>query len=229
MKPLAAPALSLTLLLAGCGHLPGRPKPGIEVPTPQSVLSFNTLYNQNCSACHGPNGRNGPAIDLGNPIYQAWVDDASLRNIVANGETGTQMPAFARSAGGFLTDAQVDALVHGMRASWQKPGALGGQTPPPYQGKLTGDAAHGQQLYQTACARCHNSTNQSITYPAYLALVDDQTLRAIIVAGRPDLGHPDWRGDIPGRPLTDQEVTDIVAWLASQRNSTPGQPYASPQ
>jgi cytochrome c oxidase cbb3-type subunit 3/ubiquinol-cytochrome c reductase cytochrome c subunit len=35
---------------------------------------------------------------------------------------------------------------------------------------------------------------------------------------------PDWRND-SAQPLTDQQVTDIVAWLASHRAPNPGQPY----
>jgi cytochrome c oxidase cbb3-type subunit III len=34
----------------------------------------------------------------------------------------------------------------------------------------------------------------------------------------PALGAPDWRGDVPGRPLSDADVTDVVAWLAAQRS-----------
>jgi mono/diheme cytochrome c family protein len=83
-------------------------------------------------------------------------------------------------------------------------------------------------VYQTACVRCHSEQNQKVTDPTYLALVNDQTLRTIIVAGRTDLGHPDWRGDIPGRPLTGGEVSDIVAYLNSLRSQTPGQPYSHP-
>ena len=38
-------------------------------------------------------------------------------------------------------------------------------------------------------------------------------------------GAPDWREDMPGRPMSDQEVSDVVAWLASRRAASPGQPY----
>jgi cytochrome c oxidase cbb3-type subunit 3/ubiquinol-cytochrome c reductase cytochrome c subunit len=217
------------LAVTGCTRLPGTPKPGVEVPRPEAVMDFATLYSQNCAGCHGDKGQNGAAYDLANPGYQGWADDATLRKIIANGEPGTQMPAFAKSAGGFLTDAQVDALVRGMRTNWQKSGAPKGQTPPAYASGLKGDAAHGRQVYLTACARCHQQPSQNILNPTYLALVNDQTLHTVIVAGRPDLGQPDWEGDIPGRALTDQEVTDVVAWLASQRTQTPGQPYQHPQ
>jgi cytochrome c oxidase cbb3-type subunit 3 len=56
--------------------------------------------------------------------------------------------------------------------------------------------------------------------------VSDQGLRTIVITGRPELGAPDWRGNAPGKPMSDQEVTDVVAWLASQRAQHPGQPYS---
>ena len=67
----------------------------------------------------------------------------------------------------------------------------------------------------------------SIVDGSYLALVSDQSLRTTVIAGRPDIGQPDWRSEVPGRALTGEEVTDVVAWLASLRTVTPGQPYAS--
>ena len=66
------------------------------------------------------NGQDGAATNLANPEYQALIDDASLREVIAKGMKGTLMPAFAQENGGMLTDAQIDALVQGMRASWRK-------------------------------------------------------------------------------------------------------------
>jgi cytochrome c oxidase cbb3-type subunit 3/ubiquinol-cytochrome c reductase cytochrome c subunit len=57
--------------------------------------------------------------------------------------------------------------------------------------------------------------------------VNEQTIRTTIIAGRPDIGEPDWRGHIPGRPMTDDEITDVSAWLIAQKPATPGQPYSS--
>src|SRR5262249_15799648 len=51
-------------------------------------------------------------------------------------------------------------------------------------------------------------------------------LRTIIITGRPELEAPDWRGNLPGKPMSNQEVTDVVAWLTSHRVSNPGQPYS---
>ena len=35
---------------------------------------------------------------------------------------------------------------------------------------------------------------------------------------------PDWRGDVPGQPLTAQQISDVVAWLVVQRRPVPGRP-----
>ena len=228
--------LACSMAAAGCGSLPGRPKPGPEVPRPDAVLDFTTLYNQNCSACHGEHGNNGPSYPLSNPIYQALVDERRLHQVVANGEPGTQMPAFAISAGGSLTGQQVDVVVKGMRGAWYKPAALNGLTPPPYLASKPGDAMHGQQIYTNDCASCHGAVGTppgktksgSITQPEFLALVSDQALRTIVIAGRPDIGQPDWRSEAAGRAMTDQEVTDVVAWLSSQRpGASPAAPHPS--
>jgi len=47
--------------------------------------------------------------------------------------------------------------------------------------------------------------------------VSDQGLRTTVIAGRADLGAPDWRGNVPGRPMSSDEVSDVVAWLAARR------------
>ena len=59
----------------------------------------------------------------------------------------------------------------------------------------------------------------SIVDPNYLALVSDQHLRTTVITGRPDLGKPDWRADVPGQSMTPQDIADVVTWLAAQRQS----------
>jgi cytochrome c oxidase cbb3-type subunit 3/ubiquinol-cytochrome c reductase cytochrome c subunit len=202
---------------------------------PDQVTDFHTLFKQNCSGCHGADGTHGAAMPLGNPEYQAIVDEGTLGDAIGNGVQGTLMPAFSQGAGGTLTDDQINALVMGIRENWYKPDVLKGLDVPPYQTNKQGDVARGQQVFEAHCSKCHttgtepkNAKLSSVTDGSYLALIGDQSLRAIIIAGRPDIGHPDWRG-VPGGPLTDQDVTDVVAWIASQRQKTPGQPYPARQ
>lgn len=224
----------------GCGTIPGRPGPGPEVVRPEQVLDFAALYKQNCAACHGENGRNGAAISLANPVYIAVAGEDQLRNVIAKGVPGKLMPAFAKSAGGMLTDDQVSVLAQGIVKQWGNSSLFAGQNLPPYQATSPGNAEHGFETYSVFCARCHGANGEggpadgnahsskgklgSIVDPSYLALISDQNLRSIVIAGRPDEGKPDWRRDGP-QPMTDQQITDVLAWLASKRVANPGQPY----
>jgi mono/diheme cytochrome c family protein len=202
------------------------------VPAPAEVVEFRTLYAANCAGCHGRDGRGGAAIGLADPVYLAIADDAAIRSVVAGGVRGTAMPAFAQSAGGMLTDAQIDAITRGIR-SWTRPELLGGAHPPAYAAKSAGAARRGEAVFGTYCASCHGARGEggekgsAVANDSFLALVSDQGLRTVVITGRPELGAPDWRGNVPGRPMSDEEVTDVVAWLASRRVASPGQPYAA--
>lgn len=213
-----------------CSNSSGRPAQDSAVVPPDQIVNFDVLYGQNCAGCHGVEGSGGAAVSLANPVFLAIADDAVIRHTAANGVPGTPMPAFAQSAGGMLTDKQIDALVQGIR-SWAKPNAFRDTTPPPYAAQAPGDAQRGADAYRTYCSSCHGTDGRggskasSIVDGSYLALVSDQQLRTIVIAGRPELGAPDWRGDVEGRPMSPQDICDVVAWLSSQRPKFPGQPY----
>jgi cytochrome c oxidase cbb3-type subunit III len=220
--------------LMGC-HMPGKPEPGLEVPRPEAVLGFDQLYGANCAGCHGKDGTHGAATNLANPVYQAWVDDATLTDWIAKGRKGTLMPGFGAASGGSLTDPQVAVIVHGMRERWGKGDVLAGLNAPAYKAAVPANVANGAAIYTAACARCHEGNGRqpaaagSILNGAFLGLIDEQMVRTTIVAGRPDIGQPDWRGLIPGRAMTDAEVTDVAAWLVAQKPVSPGQPYPQAQ
>lgn len=224
-------ALAGATLLSGCDNMPGKPEPGPEVPVPSSVVDFDKLYAQSCSGCHGDNGQHGAAVALNNPEYLALVDDATLKSVTAKGYKGGLMPGFAASAGGLLTDQQIDAIIHGMRSKWGKGDVLAGLNAPAYAASKPGDVVHGAQVYTASCANCHGAAGTgarhgSILNGSYLALMNPQSLRTITIVGRPELGMPDWRGDAGGHALTDVDVTDVVAWLQAQTPKYAGQPYA---
>jgi len=228
----AATALSAALLV-GCGLPPGQPRADSAPLTPDKVVEFAVLYGDNCAGCHGTNGRGGAAIALDNPVYLAIADESAMRERIANGVSGTSMPAFAQRAGGTLTEQQVDALVSGIRTRWSRPGILDSANPPSYAPRSAGDARRGEAAYQTHCESCHGPKGQggpkgsAVTNDSFLALASDQGLRTIVIAGRPELDAPDWRGNAAGRPMSEQEITDVVTWLGSHRTTTPGRPYAA--
>ncbi len=216
--------------LAGCDKLPGKPTQADIVLEPMKVTDFAVLYSENCSGCHGKEGRGNGALALSNPVYLAIASDEAMEAAIAKGVPGSLMPAFAVSAGGYLTDAQVDIIVKGMRSRWAKPDALNGATPPPYAATSAGDPARGATVFSASCVNCHKAAatagdkTASILDGSFLALISNQNLRTTVIAGRPDLGHPDWRS-LPGQPLTNEQVTDVVSWLVSQRPADPGRPY----
>ncbi|MDQ1387364.1 MAG: cytochrome c oxidase cbb3-type subunit [Acidobacteriaceae bacterium] len=230
---LSALAVLPLVLLSACSTQNGQPQKGTEPVAPNQVVDFGTLYAQNCAACHGSEGRGGASIALANPVYLAIVDENAVHNVVANGVRGTSMPAFAQSAGGLLTDEQINVITSGIFSRWERKGILDGANPPSYAAKTTGDAARGEIAFGTYCASCHGpeghggSKGSAIRNDSFLALVSDQGLRTIVITGRPDLRAPDWRGNVAGKPMSDQEITDVVAWLASRRVQSPGQPYSA--
>jgi cytochrome c oxidase cbb3-type subunit 3 len=230
LSPLAV--LSLAMLTA-CNAPDSEPQTKSESVAPSQVSDFDTLYAQNCAGCHGAQGRGGASIALANPVYLAIVDESTMHNIVANGVHGTSMPAFAQSAGGMLTEQQTELITNGIFSRWGRKQVLDGTNPPSYAVKAAGNADHGELAFGTYCASCHGSVGggtkkgSAITNDSFLALVSDQALRTIVITGRPELGAPDWRGNVPGHPMTDQEITDVVTWLASRRAQNPGQPYST--
>ena len=86
------------------------------------------------------------------------ANDATIRTVVAAGVPGTQMPPFAQSKGGMLTDAQIDALVHGIRAWALADVSIDGL--PPYAAQSPGDPQRGAVAYATFCSSCHGSSGQ---------------------------------------------------------------------
>ena len=215
-------ACSVLWLTAGCDP-PGRP--GAEVSEAESradTTDFKTLFAQNCQGCHGEAGKNGPARILNNAVYLAVLTKDTLRQILVNGRAAYGMPAWARSQGGPLSDKQIDALVDGIYSDWGedtsgKPRTLAGA--PGYASTTAADPGHGKKLFGRNCFGCHAKGGLigPVTEPSYLQLVSDQMLRTSIIVGRPDLGMPDYRILNSGRPLADQDVTDLTAYLVSLR------------
>jgi cytochrome c oxidase cbb3-type subunit 3 len=240
--PIAAGRLFLSvialLLLTDCSlRLPGKPTEAERWRAPEDISDFNELYATNCAGCHGVGGKLGAARPLNDPLYLSFVPDEALRQVVSQGQPGTNMPAFSDKSGGVLTDRQIELLISGMRTSWSKPNEFQGVQIPNYSATMTpaegavfnhapvnsSDLFNaGATAYQTYCARCHGQngaggSSGSIVDRNFLNLVSDQGLRTAVVVGRSDLGKPDWRSNLSGHPMTPQEIDAVVAWLSAQR------------
>src|SRR5258708_6870026 len=129
---------------------PGQHAAEQAVIRPGEVTDFRFIYAQNCSGCHGQNGQGALTVAIGKPVYLAIADDPAIRRVIEQGTPGTAMPAFSQKAGGFLTDAQIDILVRGIRA-WSRPGNLINSRPPAYADSLTGNAERGRGVFAEYC------------------------------------------------------------------------------
>lgn len=229
-------------LFSGCG----KPDSAERYVRPEQVLDFATLFGKNCSGCHGMDGRLGPAPPLNDPLFQAIISDAQISELIHHGRDGHAMPPFAITEGGSLTDAQIQIVIDGIRKQWKKPLPADGPQPPVYQvthddpaGVRQGDINAGEQLFSTVCLKCHGAEARDAAGPsgdtpgilqhAFGALVSDQFIRRIIITGRPDLDMPDYielgnQSDLK-RPLTEQEIIDLAAYVRSAQ----GVPKTVPQ
>src|SRR5207237_350800 len=113
---------------------------------------------------------------------------------------------------------------------WDIPPALA-KAAPPYLAPKSGDSKRGAKVFDRACMVCHGEKGKGdkkddrlvINHPAFMGLISDRALRRIAITGRPDLGMPNYAETGPNRergafkPLTADEITDLVAFLASWR------------
>jgi cytochrome c oxidase cbb3-type subunit 3 len=138
---------------------------------------------------------------------------------------------------GGLAKFQVVSDAGGISPKWGTPG-MPPKGVPSYReqsasghGSGAGIKEKGDLVFARACATCHGDHGQgveregepawTINDPVFLALTSNQALRRYAITGRPDLGMPGYAEARPDKadfvPLSDQEVTDLVALLASWR------------
>jgi mono/diheme cytochrome c family protein len=216
------PLTVVALLGAGCSRFPEPRRGGATAIPADTTTGFNALYGENCAGCHGPDGKGGAARSLADPVFRQIANRATIRRVTAGGVPGTTMPPFAKTAGGTLTEQQIDAIVDGMRG-WGSRDDENILNPPPYSTPTSGDPKRGAGVFAIFCSRCHGPDGRggtdasSIVDPSFLSLVSNQGLRTTVIAGRPEVGAPDWRSNVPGRPMSPDDVSDVVAWLAVER------------
>jgi putative heme-binding domain-containing protein len=119
-----------------------------QPPSEQAIARGKSVYDQNCTACHGANGgagEIGPAI-----VYSGTTtalrgerSDADILAVIRHGVPGTAMPAWT----GKLSDediASIGAYIHSLRGT-------------AIDSPLPGDPVAGQQVFwgKGGCGGCH--------------------------------------------------------------------------
>jgi mono/diheme cytochrome c family protein len=185
------------------------------------------LYAENCSGCHGLSGEGGPnptrAGDIIAPIssaeYLKTRNDATLRNIISQGQPDFGMSPFGDSNGGPLTDEQIDAIVAFIR-SWETnpPVVL-----PPEVNVIPEPTWTSAQIFTLVCASCHGTKGEGDIGPAlntaeFQERYDDQALIEIITSGHEATPMIAW-----GETLSSDQIKELAEYIRTFPLSTTGE------
>ena len=78
----------------------------------------STVWQFNCSSCHGLNGEGGVGPALNSKQFLQSATDEQARTLISVGIPGSQMSAFSLDHGGPLTSEQIKSVVAYIRA-WE--------------------------------------------------------------------------------------------------------------
>jgi mono/diheme cytochrome c family protein len=151
-------------------------------PRPEGQAAIGaSIYEENCTSCHGIQGQGVDAPPLRNNNFIQNQGDKTIFEVVANGRSNTEMPAWLQNNGGPLTELQINdvvAYLHTLQnvppltpeptptsEPTPVPSPTGGPTPEPAQPSisggpgeainLSGDIEDGQPDFGMYCAGCH--------------------------------------------------------------------------
>ncbi|MDH5631412.1 MAG: c-type cytochrome [Gammaproteobacteria bacterium] len=186
-----------------------------------------TLYTENCSGCHGFEGKGGTGVPIGLPGFINQVDDQYLGNTIRLGRQGRVMPSFSH-----LSQDQNHAIVAYMR-SW-----TGVKAPHYSQKPIKGDPEKGSALFAKYCAGCHGANGEGghgtgVTYsrprelpiiaPAlnnggFLGSASDELIKHTIRYGREGTPMPAFRHN---RELKSSDFNNLVSFIRQLKPVSP--------
>jgi mono/diheme cytochrome c family protein len=154
--PTLAPGPTLTLVPAIQGG--GENGGGAVAPGQVDAARGAPLYLLHCTPCHGNQGQGVDAPPLRNNQFVQTGGDQNVAATVANGRSGTKMPAWLESNGGPMTSAEIGdvvAYLHTMQGVSPDVPIAPDAGPPGQAASMTGNATNGQPDFGTYCASCH--------------------------------------------------------------------------
>jgi mono/diheme cytochrome c family protein len=181
--PTLAPAGQVVLVAAL-----QRPVEGATVPVPseggQAEAALGApIYFLHCSSCHGVQGQGIDAPPLRDSQYVGTKSKQEVFSTIADGRTGTEMPAWLVTNGGSLTDVEISRVIAYL-GTWQGVPPLPTSTPVPEEptetplppdaptpepaqpslpggpgpaASLAGEVDRGQSGFGLFCAVCHSA------------------------------------------------------------------------
>jgi cytochrome c oxidase cbb3-type subunit 3/ubiquinol-cytochrome c reductase cytochrome c subunit len=197
---------------------PPAPAPSAAPPASAAVVDLGAhTFEHYCQLCHAKDATGYAADNAPSLVSQTYLESASDDMIAAGirmGRPGTAMAAYGRERGGPLEEREITALVGFLRSKGPANHAL-----PP--APADGDARRGSEVFEKNCQTCHGTTTTRATAVSLynrelLAAASPAFLRFAVVNGRPPTPMPSFQGK-----LSDQEISDVVAWLWSFKPALP--------
>ena len=184
-------------------------------------LSGEQVYHQYCLACHGEGtyGRWDKTFKRFVPAIrgvslQATADRVYLETQIKLGRPGTQMPAWAKQAGGLLPE-EINAVLDYIQppASRAAAAAHGPAIPP------RGDSIRGSALFTSYCSGCHGPAGHAgvapeISNTVFQQAASDEFIITTIRNGRRGTAMPSFQPRVEGaRALSDRDLGDLLAFI----------------
>ncbi|MBI5281391.1 MAG: c-type cytochrome [Candidatus Solibacter usitatus] len=179
-----------------------------------------TLFGAFCAGCHGQDGqgRRLPGLmsfpSITNADFLALAPDEFLARTVREGRPGRKMPGWLKEGG--LRQEEIQAVVAHVRT-------LGGpaeaSTKPARW--VSGDAAQGRRIFESACSGCHGKQAKGGEGPALnnkvlLESATDSYLVETVSRGRRGTAMASFLEPSPVRgALSRAEIEAVVAYLRS--------------
>jgi mono/diheme cytochrome c family protein len=203
------------------------------------VIAGEKVFSDNCTACHGKYGQGGPnptrSGDIIAPIssseYLKTRDDATIRNIIIQGQPDFGMSPFGSAYGGQLNDDQIEAVVAFIRNWETNPPVIPEPTPTPEP--ISSTPAPGGEIsfsndvspiLEARCAVCHHSSEGQGGYDISSAfstissgkdgpwIVPGDASKSLLLEMLK--GTTGFKQMPPvGDPLTDAEIQIIIDWI----------------
>ncbi len=188
------------------------------------------LYEQNCAACHGAEGRGKIGLPLNLQSFLTLARKDYLLRTMEHGRPSRGMPAFKET----LSEAQRRAI-----ATYIK----GWQTEPnkDYRNvdRIQGDPRRGEAWFKGVCAGCHGANGQggprvggghiagatkgfaapALGDPGFLSSATDGYIKATLMYGRPGTPMGSYlKGKQGFVEFSEKQLDDIVAYIRSFEN-----------
>lgn len=164
-----------------------------------SGLAGESIFVQNCSACHGATGDQVAGVQLKSPTFLSQQGREVVRRTIENGNK-KGMPAWSKKSGGPLDDDQITSLVEFLfrvvegqdQAAAPAGGGAGGGSakPSPFP---NGQSA--SDFFGARCAGCHGADRKGLVGPALLPdrlTQPNDVYVETILSGRPGTPMPAW-------------------------------------